>query len=207
MATNTEIYQAVRSVPQEAQKRIEGGRLKGMTDINPMWRIKTLTEQFGACGVGWYYEVTDKRLETSLVSDEVSANVMINLFVKIDGEWSKPIVGIGGSMFVSKEKERFYTDDECYKKALTDAISVACKALGFGADIYWDKDVTKYSEKKGEGVEKPKFSREDLEVKIVALCDAKRIDIADICKKVKVGSLEELTDDRLEKCLEYVQGL
>nr|DAF27479.1 MAG TPA: Protein of unknown function (DUF1071) [Caudoviricetes sp.] len=54
---------------------------------------------------------------------------------------------------------------------------------------------------------KSKLSREDLEVKIVALCDAKRLDIADICKRVKVGSLEELTDDRLEKCLEYVQGL
>lgn len=53
----------------------------------------------------------------------------------------------------------------------------------------------------------PKFSREELETKIVALCDAKRLDVAEICKKVKVGSLEELTDDRLEKCLEYVQGL
>ena len=28
--------------------------------------------------------------------------------------------------------------------ALTDAISVACKALGFGANVYWDKDRTKY---------------------------------------------------------------
>ena len=29
--------------------------------------------------------------------------------------------------------------------ALTDAISVACKALGFAANIYWDNDKTKYS--------------------------------------------------------------
>lgn len=29
--------------------------------------------------------------------------------------------------------------------ALTDAISVACKALGIGADVYWDKDSTKYN--------------------------------------------------------------
>lgn len=29
--------------------------------------------------------------------------------------------------------------------ATTDAISVACKQLGIGADIYWDKDKTKYS--------------------------------------------------------------
>lgn len=29
--------------------------------------------------------------------------------------------------------------------ALTDAISVACKALGFGADIYWEAGRTKYN--------------------------------------------------------------
>ena len=39
-----DIYEAVRTPPQEALKAIEAGRLKGMTDINPMWRIKALTE-------------------------------------------------------------------------------------------------------------------------------------------------------------------
>jgi hypothetical protein len=32
----------VRVVPNEAKKEIKGGRLSGFTDINPMWRIKTL---------------------------------------------------------------------------------------------------------------------------------------------------------------------
>ncbi len=36
---NLELYNKVREVPQEAQKSIAAGRLKGMTDINPMWRI------------------------------------------------------------------------------------------------------------------------------------------------------------------------
>lgn len=48
---NLEIYEKVREVPEKAQKKIEAGRLKGMTDINPMWRIKVLTEQFGVCGI------------------------------------------------------------------------------------------------------------------------------------------------------------
>ena len=47
---NLDLYDKVRAVPKEAQKQISGGRLNGMTDINPMWRIKTLTEQFGVCG-------------------------------------------------------------------------------------------------------------------------------------------------------------
>lgn len=37
------------------------------------------------------------------------------------------------------------TDDDAYKKAYTDAQSVACKALGVGADVYWEADPTKYS--------------------------------------------------------------
>lgn len=33
----------------------------------------------------------------------------------------------------------------CYKMALTDALSVAMKALGVAADIYFERDVTKYT--------------------------------------------------------------
>lgn len=138
------IYDAVRSVPEDAQKIIRGGRLNGMTNINPMWRIKKLTEQFGACGFGWYYDIKKMWLENSMASDEIVANVEIDLYVKIGDEWSKPIRGVGGSMFLAHEKNGLHTDDEAYKKALTDAISVACKALGMGADIYWDSDSTKY---------------------------------------------------------------
>ena len=138
------IYDAVRSVPEDAQKIIRGGRLNGMTNINPMWRIKKLTEQFGACGFGWYYDIKKMWLENSMASDEIVANVEIDLYVRIGDEWSKPIRGVGGSMFLAQEKNGLHTDDEAYKKALTDAISVACKALGMGADIYWDSDSTKY---------------------------------------------------------------
>jgi molecular chaperone DnaK (HSP70) len=57
-------------------------------------------------------------------------------------------------MFVAKEKDGPYVNDECFKMALTDAISVACKALGVGADVYWQEDRTKYDGreegKKGE---------------------------------------------------------
>jgi hypothetical protein len=43
---NLTIYNAVRKVPSEAQRTIPFGPMKGKTDINPMWRIKALTEQF-----------------------------------------------------------------------------------------------------------------------------------------------------------------
>lgn len=140
---NLAIYNAVRSVPDSAKRRIEAGRLKGKTDINPMWRIKALTETFGPCGFGWKYVITDKRLEQG-ANGEVAAFLDIVLFVKADGVWSDAIPGTGGSAFVAKEKNGPYTSDECFKMALTDAISVACKALGFGSDVYWEADRSKY---------------------------------------------------------------
>lgn len=146
---NLKIYEQVRSVPTEAKKNIGGGRLKGMTDINPMWRIKKLTEVFGVCGIGWKYEIVNKWVETAMAKDEITANVEIKLYIRDeDGEWSDPIPGIGGSMLVASEQNGLYVNDECYKMALTDAISVACKALGMGADVYWEKDTTKYNDTK-----------------------------------------------------------
>lgn len=140
---NLTIYNEVRNVPDSAKRCIEAGRLKGKTDINPMWRIKALTEKFGPCGFGWKYVITDKRLEQG-ANGEVAAFLDIDLFVKADGVWSDAIPGTGGSAFVAKEKNGLYTSDECFKMALTDAISVACKALGFGADVYWEADRSKY---------------------------------------------------------------
>ncbi|MBR4614997.1 MAG: hypothetical protein IKO55_05270 [Kiritimatiellae bacterium] len=143
MPENLEIYNAVRSVPSDAKKKITGGRLNGKTDINPMWRIKTLTAQFGPCGIGWYYEITKQWLETGH-GGEIAAFCNINLYVCVDGEWSRAIPGTGGSAFVASESKGLYTSDECFKMALTDALSVACKSLGFGADVYWEADSTKY---------------------------------------------------------------
>lgn len=140
-----DIYESVRSVPENAKKPIAGGRLNGKTDINPMWRIKKLTETFGPCGIGWRYEITDKRLEKG-EKGEIAAFVDIALYY-VDtksGTWSHAVPGTGGSMFVVNEKSGPYTSDECFKMALTDALSVACKALGVGADVYWEKDSSKY---------------------------------------------------------------
>ena len=148
MPDNLALYNIFRSVPAEAKKEIKGGRLNGKTDINPMWRIKALTEQFGPCGVGWWYEIKDKHLERA-ESGETAAFVDINLYYVHNGTQSMPVPGTGGSSFIAREKNGLYVSDECYKMALTDAISVACKAIGIGADVYWEKGRTKYTN--GEG--------------------------------------------------------
>ena len=150
---NLSLYNEGRSVPEEAKKAFDTGRFKG-TDVNPMWRIKMLTSMFGPAGIGWFTEVKDRYTEQN-IDGSVAAFVDINLYVKVDGEWSKPIFGTGGSKLVSIEKKyssgasepstSLFLSDEAYKMAYTDALSVACKALGIAADVYYENDKTKYS--------------------------------------------------------------
>ena len=134
---NMALYEAFRSVPKDAQKTIGAGKLKGFTDINPMWRIKALTETFGACGIGWYTEVTDKWVEEQ--AGEAAVFLKVALYIKVDGEWSKPIIGIGGSKLCGKGQGDGI-NDEATKMAYTDALSICCKMLGMAADIYYSKD-------------------------------------------------------------------
>lgn len=138
---NMELFDNFRSVPDWAKKPISGGRMNGKTDISPMWRIQVLTEVFGPCGYGWRYEIVSQRLEPA--GKEIKAFVDINLYVKWGESWSEPIPGIGGNTFMDAKG---YVSDECYKMALTDAISVAAKALGVGADVYMGSDTTKYTQ-------------------------------------------------------------
>lgn len=141
---NMELFRQFEKTPEEAKKPIEAGRLKGFTDINPMWRFKRLTEVFGPVGIGWKYEITDKRVVPG-ADGVVAAFLDILLFYKHNGEWSEGIPGTGGSSFVAKESKGLYTSDECFKMALSDAIGTACKALGMSADIYFSKDRSKYT--------------------------------------------------------------
>ena len=95
---NLELYQQFRAVPDNAQRAITGGRLKGKTEINPMWRIKALTEVFGPCGIGWKYEITQKWLQPCEKTGEIAAFVDLNLYFldKTTGAWSDAIPGTGG---------------------------------------------------------------------------------------------------------------
>ena len=139
---NMLIYEGHREPPKEALRTIGAGRLKGFSDINPMWRIKALTEEFGPCGIGWYYTVDKQWFEPC--GNETVAFVNISLYVKVNGEWSQPIFGNGGSKLITQERNGTFVSDEAIKMCVTDAIGVAAKQLGIAADVYWNNDRTKY---------------------------------------------------------------
>ena len=144
---NLEIYNKYRQVPAEALKPFDNGNFKG-TDINSMWRIKCLTEQFGVVGHGWTTRVLRTWLEKCEYTNEIYAFAEVEIKVKINGEWGEPFTATGGNKFCSyvKSKDYYKGSDEAFKMAITDAFGVACKYLGIGADVYWANDKSKYTE-------------------------------------------------------------
>lgn len=147
---NLEFWNKVKQPPPQALRAIQAGRLKGKSDINPMWRYQAMTEMFGPCGIGWKFEVV--KLWTEPANDGQTfafAHVLLYVKEEVPGRgshvWSDPIPGIGGSLLLQKESSGIHANDEAFKMATTDALGTAMKMLGFAADVYgglWDG--TKY---------------------------------------------------------------
>ena len=199
---NLSLYNKLRAVPEEAKKPISAGRLKGMTDINPVWRIKALTEAFGPCGIGWWYTVDHKEIVRDWATDQGAAFVDITLYY-VDpesGATSHGIPGTGGASFTAKEKNGPYMSDECYKMALTDAISVAAKALGLAADVYFARGCseTKYACDNGPA-ERPRqnFQRAD-KPQAIAVCSC--------CAKPLYSVAEGRKKNGAIYCMECIEG-
>lgn len=151
-----EIWQKVARPPKEALKQITGGRLSGKTDISPQWRYKVMTELYGPCGTGWGYSIEKLWTEPG-PGGEVMAFAQVTLWYGANGA---SIPGVGGAALVAQEKNGMHGNDEAYKMAVTDALSVAMKCLGVAADIYaglWDG--SKYKDggsQNGTSLERPK---------------------------------------------------
>lgn len=126
-------WESWRHVSPGMLKKISGGNLNGKTDINPIWRFEALTVNFGPVGIGW--TVREVERWTNECAGEFAAFVKVHLRIKVAGEWSEPIEGTGGSKLCGKGKGEGI-NDEAWKMATTDAISVACKSLGMAADVY-----------------------------------------------------------------------
>lgn len=158
MEKNTSIYDQLSKVPDSALRTIQAGRLKGKSDINPQWRYKRLTEVFGLCGTGWKFTIEKQWIEP-YQNGEVAAFVNVNLFIKVNGEWSEPIPGNGGSMFVANEKNGAYVSDEAFKMATTDALGTAAKMIGLASDVYLGLKNTPNPVSTGSKYDKPNYQQ------------------------------------------------
>lgn len=202
---NLEIYEKYRTVPDNALKPFDNGKFKG-TDINTMWRIKSLTEQFGPCGLGWYF--IPKRLWSETTPNgEQFAFAEIELFVKYDGEWSKPISGNGGNKLARITKDGlFSTSDEAYKGAVTDALGVACRNLGFGADTYWANDRTKYTDGEADGPQDGPQGVKKATPKQIEILSKKYIG-ENLEKLLKANNITDIKDLPMSKASELISKI
>jgi len=140
---NMGIWTRCEQPPASVLKPIQAGRLKGKSDINPQWRYRVMTEMFGAAGVGWWYSVRERWTET--VGQEVLCFILVDLYV---AGHDHPVQGIGGNKIADMESRGLYANDEGWKMALTDALSVAMKTLGVGAAVYEGRwDGSKYADR------------------------------------------------------------
>ncbi len=122
-------------------KPITGKRFNG-TAINPTYCYKKMTEQYGPCGIGWYYEIKET-ITHPAPEGQLLLFVCVHVYISdpdaVEG-WSAPIPGFGGNLILAAEgagdKRKIFVDDEAYKKATTDALTNALKFLGMSADIH-----------------------------------------------------------------------
>lgn len=184
--SNLDLYNRLKSVPKEYTKTIKAGRLKGMTDIKPQWRIMKVTEEFGICGIGW--KVQNLNFDYVNVGDETICNCNLELCVKVDGEWSEPIPATGGNKAGTMERNGLYVSDEAQKMAYTDALSVAFKMIGLASDIYMGLSDSKYD------VNTPNSNDDkwlNPNTKDWDNAVAKKIDINTVKKHYKISKLNE----------------
>jgi len=204
MTENMKYWEQLDKPPQEALKKIEGvPHLRGKTSIDPQWRIKRMTEVFGPVGVGWYSEIEEQWLES--FGSEVCAFTRIKVYIQHEGDWSKPIPGIGGSMIATVVKrntdaERVDVSDDAYKKSYTDALGVAMKALGVASKIYENKwDGSKYQDTTPKEPIK-KINAEQVEL---VKCEMASLDVDNdkFFEYIGCKSVEEMTTADFDRAL------
>ena len=194
MNENMKVWNAIKQPPADALKQITGGRLKGMTDVSPMYRYRAMTEQFGMCGVGWKFTVEKLWTEEGTEGQKM-AFASILLYFKDGEKWSDPIPGIGGSMLIVMEKAGLHSSDEAYKMAVTDALSTSTKLLGMAADIYAGKwDGTKYATEPDPPAMLTKEQKEEVKKQMKELNADEPAFLAYIAKALKcsIKSVDEI---------------
>lgn len=166
-----------------------------------------------------YYTVYQNELEWNYFSDNRYCWVKTGVTVVTDeGEKIEHIEFLPVMDYKNKSIPADMVTSFDVNKAIQRSLTKAVARHGLGLYIYAGEDlpdsadgsVEERKQQKTASKKKPsapKLSREEIITKIVALCDAKRIDVGELCKSAKANTLEELPDDRLQKCLEYVQGL
>lgn len=203
-------YNAVKTVPQSALKIIDFGKLKGKYDISPQWRWEILTEVYGMCGVGWYFDIVDTKEVLVEATGETMLYVKVNLYIKDGDEWSKPIPGYGGDFLIYKDKNGYHGNDEAFKMAVTDALGTAAKMIGVGADVYRGLQDTKINAAAEKEKKEKEFDPHNAYAIILKMANEYGLNEEQVAHQLTemfgVGVIDNITRNQMSKLYDWVKG-
>lgn len=203
-------YNAVKTVPQSALKIIDFGKLKGKYDISPQWRWEILTEVYGMCGVGWYFDIVDTKQVLVEATGETMLYVKVNLYIKEGNEWSKPIPGYGGDFLIYKDKNGYHGNDEAFKMAVTDALGTAAKMIGVGADVYRGLQDTKINAAAEKEKKEKEFDPHNAYAIVLKMAKEHGLSEEQVAHQLTemfgVGVIDNVTRDQMSKLYDWVKG-
>lgn len=139
MSDNLELWNRVSTTRPEHTKAVTFGRK--FTAICPQSQRMKATEVFGPYGIGWGIENESFEV-VSLNNHQPMLLYRANLWYilrgkdEIEQDGRFPIVSSIQMTQWNKNAGEFKLDDECYKKAQTDALTKGLSFLGFNADVF-----------------------------------------------------------------------
>lgn len=154
--SKTELWDRLgKTDPDQTKSFTRAGGFRG-TAIKPIWSYRRMTEEFGACGIGW--GINQPSFQVVQGNDETLVYCTASIW---HGMKENVVFGVGGDKAIAKNKNGVVTDDEAFKKAFTDAITNAMKMIGVGADVHMGRfDDAKYvASLKAEKRENPHVNR------------------------------------------------
>ena len=157
--------------PDYAKDADIGGRK--ITAIDSYYQIKRATEIFGPFGMGWGYNADMQIVTTCTPPLTVIA---MRLWYVPPGENPKDVQNrvIMGPVIASNKlsSNNGRVDEECFKKATTDALTKSLSLLGFSADVFMGAyDDQKYVKQLKEANEKKRAESAPLHADVQKVYD------------------------------------
>lgn len=149
---NGELWNTVSKTDTRHVKEVRKGSRR-FSAIDAYSQIKRATEVFGPVGEGWGWTIKDIKFWGEGVPENHSNLCVVHITLWWRPAWneskpneSNPFNGdareydaVGVNIISRKPKDKDYVslDDDCVKKALTDAITKGLSYLGFNADVFF----------------------------------------------------------------------
>lgn len=140
--TNKALWDRVSMTDPKAVKPITGKQYSGNSP-KPYWIVERMTEEFGACGIGWGFTIVSERFERfgEGAKSEALHIATVRLWYVMGGQRGElEQVGQTRAAYTTNAG-KFLVDEDAPKKSVTDALIKCASYLGFAGDIFsgrWD---------------------------------------------------------------------